>query len=114
MLWSWSGFGWRWWTRSRQNVPRIAATLLLLGTTTTLIKLYKTPELWSMPGITGDYNAKRVEKIRNILDNKKILIIAERRAKMVSDKEEAAAYFAANGYTARATNEHLILQEYGH
>ena len=52
--------------------------------------------------------------MRELLDKKKVNILADRWAQMKADKAEAEAYFGANEYVPRATNEHLIIQEYGH
>ena len=67
-----------------------------------------------MPGYSQDFASKKQEAMRENLDNKKVKILADRWAKMKADKAEAEAYFASNAYVPRATNEHLIIQEYGH
>jgi len=108
MFSAWRPQVWRWFTNKRENVPKIVAGLFMMTAVTQWLRV-SIGNYESLPGFTHDYAAVAYETTQSILDEEKIRVLAERRKKMLKDREEAELFRQANGVQPRATNQHVIV-----
>ena len=102
--------GWRWLTHKQKNIPKYVTAVAFVSFIGFMSKFAR-PELHPLDGFTNSFESRLRVAGNEILDDKKIVTLAQWRWKMINDKKEAEEYFAKNGYKPRATNQHLILND---
>lgn len=110
VLWTWKITGWRWW---RQTPSDLGKLILVFLSGAAFVSLYKqsNPAFVSLPGYTHDFNTRHYESISEHLDDRKIRILAARRAEELRLKQEAQEHFEKNGYKPRAGNQFIKLND---
>lgn len=76
-------------------------------------RIYKLnrPQLNQVEGFTDSYEVNLKMQGNQLLDDRKIVILASRKWNMNKDKTEAEEYFAREGYKPRASNQYMILSD---
>jgi hypothetical protein len=82
-----------------------------LATLTTVVRIGN-GNFFAVPGVHDNYFTLRESVVKDELDIRRMKTLAQRKAQLALDRQEAEAYFAVNGSMPRSTNEFVQLKDY--
>ena len=109
-VWGWRPMGWRWIAMRQQNIPKYI-TGLVCASLLAKFSMYTSSELLESEGFNDSFETKTIAYGNQILDERKMVILASRRWNMLKDRAEAQEYFASKGYKPRPSNQYMILSD---